>query len=96
MRLTAINKLAAAQGAEKRIQSSALQKARGLAPDVPRGFPAFSVTRRLSLTIPEEILTNHTWIFCQAGLASLGLTSEQFFTVVATLWPSRLQREHGG
>jgi hypothetical protein len=46
--------------------------------------------------MPDEMLDYYAWIFCQGGYVNLRMTFEQFLMVVATLWPSRLDREHYG
>jgi hypothetical protein len=66
------------------------------APEPRRDFSVSFVARQPSLAMPDEILDYYAWIFCQAGFANLRVTFEQFLMVVATLWPSRLRRGHGG
>ncbi len=46
--------------------------------------------------MPNEILDYYAWIFCLRGFVNLRMTFEQFLTVAATLWPSKLRGDHGG
>lgn len=50
----------------------------------PKPFPVVRTRPELPLAMPEALLDYYGWAFCQKGFANLGMTFEQFLTVVTT------------
>jgi len=56
----------------------------------PNPFPLVRTRPELPLAMPDALLDYYGWVFCQKGFTNLGMTFEQFLTVVTTFSASRL------